>query len=366
MRSTFFRRAWTAAAALVAVALAASLPAPTFAHGSTTRLTAATGSPARVVGTAGFDTLVLPLSTPMAGPAVVGGVQAAASVAAAPAAHVRVAGAARHPRAGIPSPATGSGTWAFIVGINDYPGTHNDLFAGVNDAMEVQRAVLQMGARSDQVRTVLDGQATADAIRGGLDWLTANAGPDAVAVFFYAGHAVKVDADTEAMVGADMGEIRDTELADRLAGLAARHAWLGIAGCYGGGFTEALGPGRVLTGAAPANGLAYENSRFGRSYMVEYMVHQAMVEGRAAPSVQAAFAYAADAIARDYPGRAPVQFDESDGNLDLRPPADTAPTAPPPPSPPSQDSAGTPPTTTTTTTTPPPPRHDCMLGRVCN
>jgi hypothetical protein len=253
----------------------------------------------------------------------------------------RTAGAATRRTPVPPSAATGTGTWALIVGINDYAGSDHDLFAAANDAREVERAVLQLGAGADHVLRLIDGEATADAIRSGLDWLTANAGPNSVAVFFYAGHAVKIGPNTEAMVGADMGEIRDTELADRLAGLAARQAWIGIARCYGGGFTEALAPGRILTGAAPANGLAYENSRFGRSYLVEYMVHQAMVEGRAADSVQSAFAYAADAIARDYPDRVPVQFDEARGPLDLR--------APPPPAPPSQPSGGPPPTTTTTT-----------------
>jgi hypothetical protein len=295
-------------------------------------------------------------------PAVVGNAAAPTAAAAATAGRT-VAAASRRRAPVVPSAATGTGTWAFIVGINDYAGTDHDLFAAVNDAAEVQKAVLQLGAPADQVRTVFDGAASADAIRSGIDWLTANAGPDSVAVFFYAGHAVKIGPSTEALVGSDMGEIRDTELADRLATLAARKAWIGIAGCYGGGFTEVLAPGRILTGAAPANGLAYENSRFARSYMVEYMVHQAIVEGRASDSVQAAFAYASNAIARDYPDRVPVEFDQSAGPLDLRPPP--APAPPPPPQsssttpPPGQGGGSTPPTTT-------PPRQNCVLGKVCS
>jgi hypothetical protein len=360
MRSTLLRRGWTAAAALVAVALAASLPAPTFAHDRAATLAS---SPTRVVGSAGFDRLALPHApqAPASGSTafvVDGGAPTATAAAAAD--RTATAASRRHVSV-VPSAATGSGTWALVVGINDYAGTDHDLSAAVNDAAEVQKAVLQLGAPADQVRTLLDGAASADAIRNGIDWLVANAGPDSVAVLFYAGHAVKVRPGTEALVGSDMGEIRDTELADRLAPLAARKAWIGIAGCYGGGFTEVLAPGRILTGAAPANGLAYENSRFARSYMVEYMVHQAIVEGRAADSVQAAFAYASDAIARDYPDRVPVEFDQSSGPLDLRPPAAPAP-APPQQSPstttPPSQGGDSPPTTT-------PPRQNCVLGNVC-
>jgi hypothetical protein len=212
------------------------------------------------------------------------------------------------------------------------------------------------------VLTLLDGAATGAAIRGGLDWLTANAGPDAVAVFFYAGHALKQRPGSEALVGADGDRIADVELGARLAPLTARRAWIAIAGCYGGGFTEALAPGRILTGAAPADGLAYENSAFSRSYLVEYMVHQAMVEGRAAESVQAAFAYATDALARDYPDREPVQIDDSGGPLDLRPQSNPPP-APSPPAPPPADGGGTAPPPTTPP--PPPPESGCWLGRLC-
>ncbi|MBW3669948.1 MAG: hypothetical protein KY443_12135, partial [Actinobacteria bacterium] len=110
--------------------------------------------------------------------------------------------------------------------------------------------------------------------------------------------------------------------------------------CYGGGFTEALAPGRVLTGAAGANERAYENSGFGRSYMVEYMIRQGIIEGRAPDSVQSAFAYARDQLRRDFPDRLPVQIDKGSGPLDLRPPG-----APP---------VNAQPRATTTTTTAPP------------
>jgi hypothetical protein len=346
----------------MAVALAATLPTPTFALG---RSPASAPAKPALMGLAdpAFDRLVVPPAAPQA-ETLDASVPAPPDAAAIPQVPAAARAVVRGPRP-MPStaprnraPALGGGTWALIVGINDYPGATYDLGAAVNDASEVERAMLMLGAGRDHVMTLLDGAATGDAIRNGLDWLTANAGPDAVAVFFYAGHAVKYSAGVEQLVGADGVRIGDAELGDRLSALAARRAWIAIAGCYGGGFTEVLAPGRILTGAAPANGLAYENSKFNRSYMVEYMVHRAIVEGQANQSVQAAFAYASDAIARDYPGRQPVQVDNSGAPMDLRP-ASPPPPPPPPSAPaPPQDGGAQPPPTTT-----PPDR--CWLG-ICN
>lgn len=234
----------------------------------------------------------------------------------------------------------GGGTWAVIIGVDDYPGTRYDLRSAVNDAADMDRALAAMGVPGDHRLVLTNGQVTRGTIRAATDWLVARAGPDAVAVFFFAGHVRKLASNVEAMIGADGRAVSDAELASSLRRLAARRAWIGIAACYGGGFTEVLAPGRVLTGAAAANELAYENSEFARSYMVEFMIRQAIIEGRAPETVQSAFAYARDALAKQYPKRQPVQFDHGGGPLDLRPPGAPAPkrrpapASPPPTSPP--------------------------------
>jgi hypothetical protein len=232
------------------------------------------------------------------------------------------------PPLGVRPAATGSGTWAVVVGVNDYPGTEHDLRSAVPDAEEMNRALDVLAVPRANRLVLTDGQATAGAIAGAADWLVDRAGPDAVAVFFFAGHVRKQAAATEAMVGADGCTLDDAQLARRLAPLRARRAWVAMAACYGGGFTEVLRPGVVLTGAAGAGERAYENSSFNRSYMVEYMVRQAIVEGRASDSVQAAYGYARYALSLDrFSNRLPVQVDRSDGHLDLRPPG--APRPPP-------------------------------------
>jgi hypothetical protein len=219
----------------------------------------------------------------------------------------------------VPPAPTGTGVWAVIIGIDDYPGRGNDLRSAVNDAGDMDAALGRYGVPPGQRVRLSDGQADAATIVRGLDWLTAHAGPDATAVFFYAGHVRRIGRGTEALVGADGRVVTDAEVASHLVGLRARRTWLVIAGCFGGGFTEALAPGRILTAAAPADQLAYESLALHRSYLVEYLVREAMLEGRADASVEEAFAWALAALRRDHPDRLPVQFDEAPGDLSLGP-----------------------------------------------
>jgi hypothetical protein len=175
--------------------------------------------------------------------------------------------------------------------------------------------------------------------------MAARAAADSTAVFFYSGHVRQVAGDPdhdgeavdEAIVAADGDNVYDGQVADLLRNMEARSAWLGIAACYGAGFDDALAPGRILTAAAGENDVAYENSSLGHSYMVEYMVHRAMLQGKAPASVQESFAWARAQIARDYPNRQPAILDRSRGPVVLghtTPPAtapERRPSASPPP-----------------------------------
>ena len=246
-----------------------------------------------------------------------------------------VSGAGRGPvrAVGIDSTpkARGDGVWAVVIGINDYPGTRTDLRAAVRDASAMTRALQGYDVPASHQVVLTERQATTGRILRALDWLVANAGPDATAVFFFAGHVKHLGRDSQAMVGADGGLVGDLQLAARLDRLQAARTWLVFATCYGGGFVEALRPGRILTAAADGRSLAYEDSGLGHSYLVEYMVRQAMVERRADGSVEVSFAYAARAIRRDHPNRVPVQYDQLPGELALgrRTTTTTAPAARP-------------------------------------
>lgn len=239
----------------------------------------------------------------------------------------------RRPAARRPAP-SGTGVWAVVVGIDDYPGERYDLRAAVADSRQVETLLDRTGTPAGQRRILRDGQATAAQVLDALDWLVANAGPQATAVVFFAGHARSTDGH-ESLVTSGGTLIRDTLLAERLAPLAARRTWVAISACFGGGFTEVLAPGRILTGAAPAGERAYETTAYDASYLVEFMVRRALVGQEASGSLQEAFAWTRAAIERDHPGRVPVQFEQDAAGFTLaaRPQPASAPPAKPAPAP---------------------------------
>lgn len=231
-----------------------------------------------------------------------------------------------------PSTAT-SGAWALIIGVNDYPGVQYDLRSAVNDADDMNEALVKVGVSSDRRMVLRDRQANAGTIRSALDWLTAHAGPGSTIVLFFAGHVQRAERGHEAIVGSDGGLVPDTEVAALLDRSPAQRAWIAIAACYGGGFDEVVRSGRILTAAEPADRAAYENEGFGRSYLVEYMIRRAIL-GMGISTVEGAFSWASAKLQRDRPDRVPVQQDAFDGDFELRvgppPPPDAPPSDPPP------------------------------------
>jgi hypothetical protein len=228
------------------------------------------------------------------------------------------------------------GVWAVVVGVDDYPGADADLRAAVADARDVDSALAAYGVPANHRLMLTDKQATADNIRGALAWMAGRASADSTAVFFYSGHVRQVAGDPdrdgeaidEAIVASDGDNVYDGQVAEILRGMEARSTWIGVAACYGSGFDDALAPGRILTAAAGENDVAYENSSLGHSYMVEYMVRRAMLQGKAPASVQDAFGWARAQIARDYPNRQPAVLDRSRGPVVLGRAMTPAPSAP--------------------------------------
>lgn len=219
-----------------------------------------------------------------------------------------------------------SGLWAVVVGIDDYAGTSSDLRSAKADAYEVLALLDAVGVPLQQRYVLMDGEASAGSIVAGLDWLVQSTGPDATALVFYAGHVSKLGPGREAIVAADGANLTDLQVAERLRALRAHRTWLMFASCYGAGFDEALAEGRILTGAAGADDLAYENPRMGRSYLVEYMVRRAMNQ-HGIRTVEGAFAWAENELRRDNPDRIPVQLDRYAGDMPVenRPPKEAAP-----------------------------------------
>jgi metacaspase-1 len=78
---------------------------------------------------------------------------------------------------------------ALCVGINNYPGTLNDLQGCVNDANDWSAALIGFGFETS---LILDSQATRQNIKTKLNDLVASAGDGDVIVFTYSGHGTQV------------------------------------------------------------------------------------------------------------------------------------------------------------------------------
>jgi hypothetical protein len=260
--------------------------------------------------------------------------------------------------------------FALLVGIDDYPGGGHDLRSAVADVDTMDAALDGFGVPAGNRVVLRDGQATRAQVAAAVRSLVVQGGPGATYVFGFAGHVRKLDSNTEALVLADGGVLRDSELAALLAPATTQHMWVVIAGCFGGGFTEVLAPGRVLTAASGADELAWEDPRLNASYLVHYLIREAWLQGKAGASVQEAFAYADATLAQTRPDRRPVQIDDAGGPLLLglgdpaqgagRVPALPAPSRPAEPS--SSPSSSRPPTTTRPTEDDDEP--SCVLGVV--
>ncbi|WP_119422195.1 caspase family protein [Desertibaculum subflavum] len=85
---------------------------------------------------------------------------------------------------------------AICVGINDYPGSGNDLNGCLNDCDD-WAALLRDGFSFDAVDQIKDRAATMAAMTGALERLVTKARPDDVLVFTYSGHGTWVPDDPD-------------------------------------------------------------------------------------------------------------------------------------------------------------------------
>lgn len=81
---------------------------------------------------------------------------------------------------------------AVCVGINDYPGTYNDLKGCVNDANDWVSLLREYYDFGDNVTLLTDSQATRDNILSALEGLVTGAKSGDVVVFTYSGHGTWV------------------------------------------------------------------------------------------------------------------------------------------------------------------------------
>lgn len=139
---------------------------------------------------------------------------------------------------------------ALCVGINNYPGTDNDLHGCVNDAHDWQQALLDRGFSVD---TLTDSKATKKALVTSLEAKISSAQPGDILVFTYSGHGTwvpdtngdEVDGRDEALVTYDIGSqgpLLDDTLSELFAGAQRGVRLIFISdSCHSGSVSRFLG-----------------------------------------------------------------------------------------------------------------------------
>jgi hypothetical protein len=196
--------------------------------------------------------------------------------------------------------------WMLIVGINDYAGGTHDTIGGVGDAQDLAAYAARAGVPTDHVRVLTDRQATAQAIRDGLQWLGDVSSDTSLSVFHFSGHVKQVGGDPdrdgeavdEMLWGADNRFIADGELAQWIRRIRG-HSWTDIAGCEAAGFDDGISaPNRLFTSSSLEHEKSYEHPDWRNSIFTGLMVDQGMLQkqadadGNARVSIQEAFRYA--------------------------------------------------------------------------
>jgi hypothetical protein len=227
-------------------------------------------------------------------------------------------------------PAPPAGTrFALLVGINHAQGA-SPLQGAVTDALNVKQALLGYGFPQQNVRTLLDAQASRAAILQGLDDLVAETPPSGIAVVAIAAHSRRYGG-IDQLLAADGLRIDSTEIASRLQRLRAR-AWIALPTCYAGGYAlpGIVGHNRIATFASDGQSESYEVGRAG-SYLIIDMVQEAMTERYAPESVESAFYWAKHRLEQTNPNRVPSMSDGIDGDLVLGDMPGAQADGPPPP-----------------------------------
>ncbi len=150
----------------------------------------------------------------------------------------------RYPGGGDPN-----GKYAVVVGIDDYPGTRNDLRGPVDDATMIRDALVnRFGFTNDNIVFLRDGEATRLGIANAILRHLGQAGPNGTAVFFYSGHGTHLNEnigitgqydpesgnDVDEALAVNDGIILDEELNYLFQQIQANNTLIMVDACFSG------------------------------------------------------------------------------------------------------------------------------------
>ena len=198
---------------------------------------------------------------------------------------------------------------ALIIGVSAHPGNRpKGTVGGAGDAAAMADVFRRAGWAESELRVLVDGAATAGAIRAGIDWLRDRSSAGSFSVFHYSGHVYQrpndPDGDGEALdeflVPYDTRNIiADRELGNRLNAIQG-WLWTNISGCEAAGFNEGglAGPKRLFTGSSHEHEKSYERPDWRMSVYTGLFAREAVLNRHGdtnrdgTVTIQEAFRYA--------------------------------------------------------------------------
>lgn len=177
--------------------------------------------------------------------------------------------------------------------------------------------LLDRGFPSENVTVLVDDEATRDAILSAIAEFANATSPEGRAVFAFAGHTRRQHGQNH-IVAADGQTITAGTLSEALSSVRAP-MWVALPTCYAAGFARPgiVGPNRIATFASGATERSFESTRFGHSFLFEYMLKRFLDATDKRTSVERAFTSAKRGLERDYPRLAPVMDDQLPGEFAL-------------------------------------------------
>lgn len=201
----------------------------------------------------------------------------------------------------------GDERFALLIGIERYQGRTQDIVGGQGDVNLMRDLLVRNGWRTDRIRTLTNEQATASAIREGLEWIAGScSSPESRCVVNYTGHTKQISTGEggeglhEYLWPTDNRFISDTEFAGYMRRLNG-YAWINIAACEAAGFDNGVSSHkRLFTGASAEDEKAYESPSWRTSVWTGLLVRDGMLAGHGDANgdghvtLAEAFSYAAE------------------------------------------------------------------------
>lgn len=209
------------------------------------------------------------------------------------------------------------GKYAVVVGISDYSGTANDLKYCDDDARDW---ISVLNSKGFVIHSLIDGQATKDAIINEINWLRSMAASGNEIAFMYSGHGSKTKYGS-CIITTDLYYITEGWFQQAFAGVGSTKMVFAFDACQIGGMKTALNAtGRVIAVASSTTTYSYDGDATMQNgvwtyYFIAAFVNQNMIYYE--PAAQ----YACDGMINwakiNHVKVAPSYQDSYTGNLEL-------------------------------------------------